>query len=85
MTDAREVGRLLRDIEAYADGFITKCAMKPSPLLFVRPVELRRAPWCELNLDAAQWRIPAAKMKGRVMHTVPLAKQAVTSCESCNR
>jgi integrase len=77
LTDAREVGRLLRDIEAYAGGFITKCAMKLSPLLFVRPGELRRAQWCEINLDAAEWRIPAAKMKGRVMHIVPLAKQAV--------
>jgi hypothetical protein len=32
LTDAREVGRLLRDIEAYAGGFSTKCAMKLSPL-----------------------------------------------------
>lgn len=77
LTDAREVGRLLRDIEAYEGGFITKCAMKLSPLLFVRPGELRRAQWCEINLDAAEWRIPAAKMKGRVMHIVPLARQAV--------
>jgi len=77
LTEAREVGRLLCDIEAYEGGFITKCAMKLSPLLFVRPGELRRAEWAEINLDAAEWRIPAAKMKGRVMHIVPLAKQAV--------
>jgi integrase len=74
---AREIGRLLRDIEAYEGGFITRCAMKLSPLLFVRPGELRRAEWAEINLDAAEWRIPAAKMKGRAMHIVPLAKQAV--------
>jgi hypothetical protein len=43
LTDTREVGRLLRDIEAYEGGFITKCAMKLSPMLFVRPGELRRA------------------------------------------
>jgi integrase len=78
LTDAREVGRLLRDIEAYEGSFITKCAMKLSPLLFVRPGELRRAEWCEINLDAAEWRIPPAKMKGRVMHVVPLAKRAVS-------
>ena len=77
LTDAREVGRLLRDIEAYEGGFVTKCAMKLSPMLFVRPSELRRAEWSEVNLDAAEWRIPAAKMKGRVMHIVPLAQQAV--------
>lgn len=77
LTEAREVGRLLRDIEGYDGGFITKCAMKLSPTLFVRPGELRRAEWNEINLEAAEWRIPAPKMKGRVMHIVPLATQAV--------
>ena len=78
LTAAREVGSLLRDIEAYEGGFITKCAMKLSPMLFVRPGELRRAEWSEINLDAAEWRIPAVKMKGRVMHIVPLSEQAVS-------
>jgi integrase len=77
LSDPRQVGRLLRDLEAYQGGFITKCAMKLSPLLFVRPGELRRAEWSEIDLDAAEWRIPAAKMKGRVMHIVPLATQAI--------
>jgi hypothetical protein len=40
---------LLRDIEAYEGGFIAKCAMKLSPMLFVRPGELRRAEWNEIN------------------------------------
>ena len=77
LTDPREVGQLLCDIDLYQGGLITKCAMKLSPLLFVRPGELRRAEWNEINLDGAEWRIPAAKMKGRVMHIVPLAKQAL--------
>ena len=77
VTEPREVGRLLRDIDAYQGGFITKCALALSPMLFVRPGELRRAEWSEINVDAAEWRIPAAKMKGRVMHIVPLATQAV--------
>ena len=33
--------------------------------------------WAELDLDAAEWRIPAAKMKMRDEHVVPLAEQAV--------
>lgn len=67
----------MRDIEAYEGGFITKCVMKFSPMLFVRPGELLRAEWNEIDLEAAKWRIPAAKMKGRVLHIVPLATQAV--------
>ena len=51
--------------------------MKLAPMLFVRPGELRRAEWSEIDLETAEWRIPAPKMKGRVMHIVPLAKQAV--------
>jgi len=41
-------------------------------LLFVRPGELRRAEWPEFDLDGAQWRIPASKMKMREEHIVPL-------------
>jgi len=84
VTDPCKVGQLLRDIDAYEGGFITRCAMKLSPLLFVRPGELRRAEWQEINLDVAEWRIPAAKMKGRVMHIVPLAAEALVVLRELN-
>jgi integrase len=45
--------------------------------LFVRPGELRHAEWSEIDLEAAEWRIPADKMKMRLPHRVPLAKQSV--------
>jgi integrase len=77
LTDPRKVSQLLRDIEAYEGGFITRCAMKLAPLLFVRPGELRRAEWSEFNLDTGEWRIPASKMKARALHIVPLAPQAM--------
>ncbi|WP_077034462.1 tyrosine-type recombinase/integrase [Pelomonas sp. KK5] len=81
ITDPREVGQLLLDIDSHRGGLITKCALKLTPLLFVRPGELRQAEWAEINLDSAEWRIPAAKMKGRVLHIVPLAKQAIALLE----
>jgi integrase len=43
----------------------------------VRPGELRAMEWAELDLDAAEWNIPAHKMKMREPHLVPLASQAV--------
>ena len=49
--------------------------MKLAPLVFVRPGELRTAEWSEINLDAAEWRIPGSKMKAD--HLVPLSGQAV--------
>lgn len=77
ITDPTELGVLLRAIDGYQGAFVTACALKIAPLLFVRPGELRHAEWAEFDLAAAQWRIPAAKMKMRQVHLVPLSKQAV--------
>jgi integrase len=46
-------------------------------LFFVRPGELRHAEWSEFNLETAEWRIPAEKMKAGVLHIVPLSRQAL--------
>jgi integrase len=52
--------------------------LKLAPLVFVRPGELRKAEWAEFDLEHAEWRIPAAKMKmRRRLHRVPLSKQAL--------
>jgi len=48
-----------------------------APLVFVRPGELWHAQWQELDLEKAEWRIPAERMKMRELHIVPLARQAV--------
>jgi integrase len=44
---------------------------------FVRPGELRKAQWAEMDLDKAVWRIPAERVKMREQHIVPLSRQAV--------
>jgi integrase len=71
------IGGLLRAMDAYSGSLVTKCALRLAPLVFVRPGELRQAEWTEFDLDAAQWNIPAEKMKMREPHLVPLAPQAV--------
>lgn len=77
ITDAGKVGELLRAIDGYSGHFVTRCALRLAPLLFVRPGELRAMQWDELDLEAALWRIPASRMKMREAHAVPLSKQAV--------
>lgn len=77
ITDPVEIGKLLRAINDYRGFFVTKCALKLAPLFFVRPGELRHAAWSEFNLDKAEWRIPAEKMKMRQTHIVPLSTQAI--------
>jgi integrase len=78
ITDPAEIGKLLRTISGYQGSFVTKCALQLAPLVFVRPGELRKAEWEEIDLDQAEWRIPGAKMKMREVHIVPLATQVVT-------
>lgn len=77
MTDPEKVAGLLRAIDGYEGSFIVKCALRLAPLFFVRPGELRQAEWAEIDLDQAEWNIPAEKMKMRQPHLVPLAHQAV--------
>ncbi|MEO6927049.1 MAG: integrase arm-type DNA-binding domain-containing protein [Rhodanobacter sp.] len=77
ITEPHAIGGLLRAIDAYQGSFVTRCALRLAPLLFVRPGELRHAEWAEFDLDAAQWNLPAEKMKMREPHLVPLAPQAV--------
>lgn len=72
-----EVGALLRAIDAYKGSHATRCALQLAPLVFVRPGELRQAEWAEIDLDAAEWNIPAHKMKMRQPHLVPLSTQAI--------
>ena len=77
ITEPKRVGDLIRSIRAYSGHPSTVAALKLSPLVFVRPGELRTAEWAEIDLDAAEWRIAGAKMKMKVDHIVPLATQAV--------
>lgn len=77
ITEANGIRNLLLTIREYQGYFVTKCALKLSPLLFVRPGELRQAEWSEFDFAKAEWRIPAAKMKMRETHIVPLSAQAI--------
>jgi integrase len=77
LTQPAKIGELLRAIHGYSGQPSTEYALKLLPLTFVRPGELRGAEWGEFDLDDAEWRIPAARMKMREQHLVPLATQAV--------
>jgi integrase len=56
---------------------LTQQALRLLMLTFVRTGELIDAKWSEFDLDGAQWVIPAARMKMRKAHIVPLSTQAV--------
>lgn len=77
IVEPKQIGALLRAIDSYEGFFVTKCALKLAPLVFVRPGELRQAQWPEIDLEKCEWRIPAERMKMREQHIVPLSRQAI--------
>lgn len=77
ITNPKEIAPLLRAIEGYQGTFHVKCALRLAPLVFVRPGELQNAEWAEFDLEAAEWNIPAERMKMKQPHLVPLSRQAV--------
>lgn len=86
LTAPTDIGQLLRAIEGYQGSPVSLAALRLAPLLFQRPGELRSMAWADVDLEAAEWRIPAARRKLRreakenprtPPHFVPLSTQAV--------
>jgi len=75
----KELPEFLRAVAAYPAYALTKAATRLLMLTFVRTGEVRGAQWCEFDLDAALWTIPAERMKSREPHTVPLSRQALAA------
>jgi len=85
ITEPKKVGDLLRAIDGYDGSYVVKCALQLSPMLFVRPGELRQMEWSEIDFDNTQWNIPGIKMKMKVSHLVPLPHQAITILEDLKK
>jgi integrase len=77
ITDPVAFGGLLRAIEGYTGQPVTCLALRFTPHVFQRPGEIRQAEWSEIDFDKAVWTIPAARMKQRQPHRVPLSQQAL--------
>ena len=75
ITDPKQVGRLLRSIDAYTGSFAVRCALKIAPYVFVRPNELQHARWKDIDMEACEWRYFITKTK--TPHIVPLAPQVM--------
>jgi integrase len=74
-TEPKRVAELLRAMDGYEGTLTVRCALRLAPLVFVRPGELRKAEWADIDLDAAEWRYTVTKTQ--TPHIVPLSRQAV--------
>jgi integrase len=82
VTEPKQVAELLRTLDGYQGTFTVACALRLAPLVFVRPGELRKAEWADIDLDAAEWRYTVTKTD--TAHIVPLATQAVAILRELN-
>lgn len=72
-----EIGSMLRSIYASSIRRPLKLALHLLVLTMVRKSELVESTWSEFDLDAALWKIPAARMRQDRDHDVYLPHQAV--------
>ena len=75
VTEPKRAAELLRTLDGYQGTLTVACALRLAPLVFVRPGELRKAEWVDIDLDTAEWRYTVTKTD--TAHIVPLATQAV--------
>lgn len=75
VTEPDQIAAVLRAIDGYEGTLTVRCALRLAPLVFVRPGELRKAEWADIDLDAAEWRYIVTKTD--TPHIVPLARQSV--------
>lgn len=59
----------------------TRCLFMWQLLTITRPAEAAEARWDEIDFDASEWKIPAARMKMNRDHTVPLPDGAIAILE----
>lgn len=74
-TDPKRVAEILRAMDGYEGTLTVRCALRLAPMLFVRPGELRKAEWVDIDFDGAEWRFLVTKTN--TDHIVPLSKQAL--------
>jgi integrase len=75
-TEPEKLAQILRMIDGYQGTLTVQCALRLAPLVFVRPGELRKAEWKDINLDEAEWRYLVTKTN--TQHIVPLCTQPIT-------
>lgn len=73
-TEPEHLAKVLRAMDGYEGTLTVRCALRLAPLVFVRPGELRKAEWKDIEFDKGEWRYTASKTN--IDHIVPLSRQA---------
>jgi len=78
ITDPKQLGQLLRDIENWQGGaYSTVQSLRLIPYIFLRPKEIRLMRWEYVDFDAGLIRFPDSEMKKDRDHLVPMSWQVI--------
>jgi len=86
-TEPRRLGAILNALDVYRGTLIVTSALRLAPQLFVRPGELRKAEWAQVDWERKEWRYKVTKTrdKGVEDHIVPLSRQALGILEELRK
>lgn len=75
------VAAAIQKVRSSEAGTATKLAFEFLVLTATRSGETREASWSEFDLDKAIWTVPAARMKAKKLHRVPLPSRCIAILE----
>ncbi|MCB7131321.1 tyrosine-type recombinase/integrase [Salmonella enterica subsp. enterica serovar Hillegersberg] len=78
---AERLPELMQRVHTSCLSPMTRLLLQWQLLTLVRPSEAAGTMWCEIDMDKRLWTIPAARMKMKREHQVPLSQQAMSVLE----
>jgi integrase len=85
VTKPEQVAEVLRAIDGFKGSVTVGCALRLTPLVFLRPIDMRYAQWRDFDFDNAMWTFTKSKLResrrirGQEDRTliVPLSRQSI--------
>jgi integrase len=75
----------LRALESYDGDVATRLGLRLLILTLARTSEIREAKWAEFDLEERVWTVPDERMKNRLIHRVPLSRQALATLQELHK
>ena len=76
-----QLPQLMQTMRTASISLYTRCLFMWQLLTITRPAKAAEARWEEVDIEAREWKIPAARMKMNRDHTVPLSDEAIAILE----
>jgi integrase len=85
ITDPTEIGWLLNILDKHKGGWQVGKALQLAPYMMLRPGELTKLTWKEVDFEARLIRVSEQTMKMKMPHLVPMSKQVYNTFEELSQ